>query len=149
MLWATALIMGSQFSAKWVGREPTGSTGRVWANARCDLNIEGPRCVLSDFPFWEMIRLPFTLPQPNSRVRGMQKSVHSRVYKKLLTALKAAREAAGLSQLQVAAKLKTYASFVSKVESGERRLDVIELAELCDVYGCDMIRMLRDVGAIS
>lgn len=79
----------------------------------------------------------------------MQKSVHSRAYKKLLTALKAAREASGLTQQQVAAKLKTYASFVSKAESGERRLDVVELAELCEVYGCDLVQMLREIGVVD
>ena len=67
----------------------------------------------------------------------------------LLTALKAAREAAGLTQQQVATKLKTYATFVSKAESGERRLDVVELAELCDVYGCDLFQLLREVGVVG
>jgi transcriptional regulator with XRE-family HTH domain len=34
-------------------------------------------------------------------------------------------EQAGLTQMEVAQKLGTYASFVSKVESGERRVDVV------------------------
>ena len=38
-----------------------------------------------------------------------------------------------------------------RVEGGkwERRLDVVELAELCEVYGCDLIRLLREVGVVD
>jgi hypothetical protein len=46
----------------------------------------------------------------------------------------------------VAAKLGTYASFLSKCESGERRLDVVELAELCRLYGTDLVDRLRAAG---
>lgn len=76
----------------------------------------------------------------------MDKSQHTRAYRRLLHALRAAREAAGLTQAEVAARLKTYASYVSKVESGERRVDVVELAHLCRVYGADLIALLRTAG---
>lgn len=79
----------------------------------------------------------------------MEKSQHSKAYARLLAALKAAREGAGLTQEQVAKKLKTYASFVSKVESGERRIDVVELAALCRVYEADLVQMLRGAGLIE
>ena len=46
---------------------------------------------------------------------------HSRKYQQLLTALRAAGERAGLTQLDVAEKLGTYASYVSKCESGVMR----------------------------
>jgi transcriptional regulator with XRE-family HTH domain len=76
----------------------------------------------------------------------MEKSQHTPQYRRLLEALRRAREAAGLTQGQVAARLKTYASFVSKCESGERRLDVIELAALCRVYHLDFFDFLRSAG---
>lgn len=76
----------------------------------------------------------------------MDKSQHTRQYQRVTRALRAAREAAGLTQGEVAAALDVYASFVSKVESGERRVDVVELAELCGVYGIDLAAFLKSVG---
>ncbi|MBL8793564.1 MAG: helix-turn-helix transcriptional regulator [Planctomycetia bacterium] len=70
--------------------------------------------------------------------RHKEKSQHTRAYRQLLEALRQARERAGLKQEEVAEKLGTYASFVSKCESGERRLDVVELADLCRVYGVNL-----------
>ena len=76
----------------------------------------------------------------------MQKSQHTRAYKRLIQALRLARENAGLTQMEVAEKLGAYASLVSKCESGERRIDVIELAAFCRVYGLDLIDFLRNLG---
>lgn len=45
------------------------------------------------------------------------------------------REQAGLTQIQVSKKLKVPQSFVSKYESGERRLDLIELRQVCKALG--------------
>lgn len=41
---------------------------------------------------------------------------------------------AGLSQAEVAERLGKAQSFVSKCESGERRVDFIELLDFCHVY---------------
>jgi len=76
----------------------------------------------------------------------MEKSQHTPEYRRLTKALRSAREKAGLTQEQVAAKLDTYASFVSKCEAGERRLDVIELTWFCQVYGLDLVSFLRAAG---
>jgi ribosome-binding protein aMBF1 (putative translation factor) len=43
--------------------------------------------------------------------------------------LREARRTTGLTQMEVAAKLRRPQSFVSKSESGERRVDVVELME--------------------
>lgn len=50
---------------------------------------------------------------------------------KLISLLRDIRKEAGLSQLQLANKLGMPQSFVSKYESGERRLDVLELRIIC------------------
>ena len=61
-------------------------------------------------------------------------STHTTRYKEFLTRLKKARTQAGLTQAQAAAALGKPQSFVSKCESGERRVDVVELEDLADVY---------------
>jgi transcriptional regulator with XRE-family HTH domain len=53
----------------------------------------------------------------------------------MLLRLRDARLQAGLTQADVAARLQRPQSFISKCESGERRIDVIELDELAKLYG--------------
>ena len=55
-------------------------------------------------------------------------------YTRFLSRLRAAREGAGLTQVEVARRLRVPQSFVSKCESGERRVDVVELAALARIY---------------
>jgi transcriptional regulator with XRE-family HTH domain len=76
----------------------------------------------------------------------MQKSQHTKQYERLLKALRRAREAAGLTQLDVAERLGAYASYVSKCESGERRIDVVELAEFCRLYDVKLVTILNSAG---
>jgi len=49
----------------------------------------------------------------------------------------AARERAGLTQTDVAARLGRPQSFVSKYESGERRLDLVEFIKICNALGVE------------
>jgi transcriptional regulator with XRE-family HTH domain len=51
-----------------------------------------------------------------------------------LARLREAREAAGLSQTEVAKALGKRQSWVSNTETGERRLDVVELEQLAALY---------------
>ncbi|HEC93870.1 MAG TPA: XRE family transcriptional regulator [Candidatus Kaiserbacteria bacterium] len=64
----------------------------------------------------------------------MDKSIHSTKYKTVLQNLLKARHEFGLMQVEVAEKLKKPQSFVSKIERGERRLDVIELEAFAKLY---------------
>ena len=73
----------------------------------------------------------------------MEKSQFTTAYQRLTAALRKARESADLTQAEVAEKLGLYGSFVSKVEAGERRIDVIELSQFCKVYGVDLVAFLR------
>jgi transcriptional regulator with XRE-family HTH domain len=57
----------------------------------------------------------------------MQKSVYSDAYQHFLLELREVRTNAGISQEQLAAALGEHQTFVSKVERGIRRLDVVEL----------------------
>ena len=64
----------------------------------------------------------------------VSKSVYNDDYKRLVEKLKQARLDVGLSQQAVAEKLNKPQSYISKVESGERRLDVIEVKALTKIY---------------
>ncbi|MFA5113738.1 MAG: helix-turn-helix transcriptional regulator [Candidatus Margulisiibacteriota bacterium] len=46
-----------------------------------------------------------------------------------------ARKAAGLDQVKVASKLGKSQSYISKIESGQRRLDIMQLKEFAVLYG--------------
>jgi transcriptional regulator with XRE-family HTH domain len=71
------------------------------------------------------------------------RTVYTPEYKAFLKKLLAAREAAGLTQQQVAAALKIPQSQVSRAESGERRVDVIELKRYAVLYGKSVGYFLR------
>ena len=72
----------------------------------------------------------------------MSRTRHSRRYLRLLAALRQARKDAGLTQVEVAAKLKNHASYVSKCESGERRIDAVELVDFCQMYRISVAELL-------
>jgi transcriptional regulator with XRE-family HTH domain len=65
----------------------------------------------------------------------MTKSIHTREQQCLQDLLRKVRAEAGLTQLVVAQRLRLPQSFVSKYESGERMLDVMELRSVCKALG--------------
>ena len=67
--------------------------------------------------------------------------IHSPRYQRFLKKLRAARLEAGLTQAEVAKALKKPQSFVSKCESGERRVDVVELEKFGRLYGTTVARL--------
>lgn len=68
----------------------------------------------------------------------MKKTIYLKEYIKLIEKLKNTRINAGLTQSDVANKLKKHQSYISKIENRERRLDVIELKILADLYKKDI-----------
>jgi transcriptional regulator with XRE-family HTH domain len=76
----------------------------------------------------------------------MKKARHSRAYRRVLEALRELRREAGLTQTDVATQFGTHASFVSKCESGERRIDVVELAAFCRMYGVTIAAFAQRAG---
>jgi len=72
-----------------------------------------------------------------------KKSRYTRRYTRMLMALRQAREDAGLTQVAVGKRFGAHASFVSKCESGERRIDVVELADFCRIYGVSLSTFLE------
>lgn len=68
----------------------------------------------------------------------MDKSIHSNEYKSLVKKLREARLEIGLTQGEAAKKLKKPQSYISKVENGEQRIDVIEMKKFADLYKKDI-----------
>lgn len=64
----------------------------------------------------------------------MASATRSPRYRQFLEQLRAARSEAQLTQLQVASELGRPQSYVSKCESGERRVDVVELEAFARLY---------------
>ncbi|WNV83485.1 helix-turn-helix transcriptional regulator [Umezawaea sp. Da 62-37] len=65
----------------------------------------------------------------------MDRSITSAEYHRFRTLLRELRVEAGLTQVQVAELLREPQSFVSKYESGERRLDVVETRHVAEALG--------------
>lgn len=68
----------------------------------------------------------------------MEKSIFTREHATFLRLLRQAREEAGLTQVDLAAALDKSQSFVSKVERGETRLDVIQLRSVLGAVGVSL-----------
>lgn len=74
-------------------------------------------------------------PISESTVRpAVSGTLHSEAYAEFQRRLREAREAAGLTQTEVADALGLPQSFVSKSETGERRVDALELARFARLY---------------
>ncbi len=66
------------------------------------------------------------------------KSIFSEDHKIITKRLKQARFDVGLDQKQVANILKKTQSYVSKIESGQRRIDIIQLKSFAKIYKKDL-----------
>ncbi len=69
----------------------------------------------------------------------MEKSTHTQEYAILRSQLKEAREGAGFSQRELAARLQVPHSWIAKVEMGERRIDLVEFCWFISACGIDPV----------
>lgn len=67
----------------------------------------------------------------------------STINKRLEKALTGARKAKGLTQIDVAKRLRKPQSFVSKYETGERKLTVGDFVAVCEAIGLDPAEVLE------
>ena len=65
---------------------------------------------------------------------SMNKTIYSKDHKFLVEQLKKARIEAGLDQERAAELLGKTQSFISKIEAGQRRIDVVQLKEFAKIY---------------
>ena len=73
------------------------------------------------------------------------KQLRSAKHRALISVIKARRDAAGLTQRQLAAKLKRSNSFVWKLEAGERQLNVLEFIEIARTLGVKASKLLAEI----
>tara|TARA_A200000113_G_scaffold35071_2_gene28807 strand:+ start:457 stop:696 length:240 start_codon:yes stop_codon:yes gene_type:complete len=79
----------------------------------------------------------------------LKKSIYSEKHKKLCELLIQARKDAGLTQQELADKIKRPQSFVAKYEGGERRLDLIELMEISKIINCDLSALMTNLDRLQ
>jgi predicted transcriptional regulator len=74
---------------------------------------------------------------------------HTARYRELCGLLRAWRIGAGLSQRELAERLKKPPSFVHKCEVGGHRIDPIEFVDWCIACGVARAKAIKDVEGIS
>ena len=79
----------------------------------------------------------------------MQKTLRSPRHMRLVQLVVDKRREAGMSQSDLAEALGRYQSVVAAIESGGRRVDVVEFLELAEVIGFDPYELLREVAEIA
>ena len=67
----------------------------------------------------------------------LAKGIHDDRYVRVIAMLKAERERLALNQTALGQRLGQRQQFVSKYESGERRLDLIEFVDVAEALGLD------------
>lgn len=73
----------------------------------------------------------------------MSKTIHSKGQEALCQALIDERKAAGLSQADLAKKLRCHQSMIARIESGQRRIDVVELIVIARALGVRVEKILE------
>jgi transcriptional regulator with XRE-family HTH domain len=70
-------------------------------------------------------------------------SIRSDLYLRMIAKLVQARKDAGITQAELGRRLGQRQTWVSKVELGERRLDVAEWVEVCRAVGVDPFELMQ------
>jgi transcriptional regulator with XRE-family HTH domain len=79
----------------------------------------------------------------------LAKAVGSARQRALIDFLVKRRNELGLTQAQVATRLGEYQSFVARLESGQRRVDVVEFLELAKILKFDPVQLIAKLKDIS
>ena len=75
---------------------------------------------------------------------SMSNTIYSKEHKDLVTKLRNARKESGLTQIEVAKLLGRSQSYVSKMEKGQRRINVTQLKEFAKIYGRKIDYFIND-----
>lgn len=69
-------------------------------------------------------------------------STHSLIYVEFISLLRQARRSRKITQRELASRINKTQTYVSKVETGERRIDLVETAEWCVALGITFRRIM-------
>ena len=75
----------------------------------------------------------------------MEKSIHQKRYRTMIALLRKRRETIGMTQIQLAEKLNISQAVVSKIETCERRLDLIELIDVCEAMNVSIVEFFNEL----
>lgn len=73
----------------------------------------------------------------------LSRTIRSKGHRALVNALIEARMVRGLSQDALAERLGCHQSLIARIESGQRRIDVVELVVLCRALGASPVELLE------
>jgi transcriptional regulator with XRE-family HTH domain len=73
----------------------------------------------------------------------VQKSIYTAEHERFLELLKQVRKEAGLTQVQLAERLGTLQSRITDYERGVRRMDLMELRQVCEAVGIPLVEFVR------
>jgi ribosome-binding protein aMBF1 (putative translation factor) len=95
--------------------------------------------------FWHegQAKIPFVLKAPTRQMKF--KSIYDKDYYILLNCLRTFREKAGLTQQELGVKVGYDQTLISKIESGDRRIDVIELRRICIAMNISIIDFIDEM----
>lgn len=68
------------------------------------------------------------------KINNMKKSIYSKEHKILVDRLINARINSNLNQITIARLLGKSQSYISKIESGQRRIDIVQLKKFSEIY---------------
>lgn len=74
----------------------------------------------------------------------MEKSIFTREHRVFTELLRETREAAGITQVELAERLEQTQSYISKVERGDRRLDIVQLRHVCVALGTTLPALITE-----
>jgi len=79
----------------------------------------------------------------------MLAAIGTKRHKRLIELLVAERKARNLPQEELARRLRHHQSMIARIESGKRRIDVVEFLALAEAIGLDPTNLLRQIQAVG
>ena len=75
----------------------------------------------------------------------MRKTIRSKRHALIAEAIGDQRKLVGLTQAEVAQRLDRHQPFIANIESGDRRVDVVELIDIAEIIGLDLIGLIEQL----
>lgn len=94
---------------------------------------------MSKYPVLGYLKFGVKSNAGSSNWRFHLSSFQPDLYRRMIELLIAARKDAGITQAELGKRIKQRQTFVSKFETGERRLDVAEFVAVCEAVGSDPV----------